>query len=341
MNSKGDSMSNNQGVSTEHPMRANADKIAKLAEPIYQLLNIQSFSYARFYWNKTYFSLGSRRDIDDYYWGNNLNEIGGPMLDLAFTPSVVMISEYANPDSEYAKRVVEPIREKFGLEHFVAYLKNYLGYSELIIFGATKENTTLLKNFYTHKKAINQFIRYFKYKGKDIIESAKKNKLKFALVKSELTNSNQADQPADIEAKDCFLNAIKTKRFYLDGVSELQCLNLAVKGYTFKKIAAELFLSARTVEAHINSVRNKLGIKSKKDISPEVAFNKELTALIKEFDASMKKQNSMANYNGNSSVHISLPHKLEAIVDPMFFDTDEANKLRGVSNHFGEYRQKA
>ncbi len=341
-------MANNLGVGPNHPFRANADKIAKLAEPIYRLLNVKNFAFVRFYWNKTYFSLGSNRDIDDFYWDNNLNEVGGPVHDLAYTPTPVVVHEYANPDSEYGRKVIAPIREKFGLAHSVAYLRNYLGYSELVILSADEDNKTLLRDFYVHQKAIKQFIRYFKYKGKDILKAAKKQKLKYEINRPE-RNLHNADCPVTQEARDRFMKAIQTKRYYLDGFGdetylsrrELQCLNLAVRGYTFKKIASELFLSARTVEAHINSVRNKLGIKTKKEISSDIEFSKELTALIKEFDTAVMIQNVNANHQSNSSVHVSLSNKVETIIDPMFFNTEEGNKIRPESEQLPQLIQEA
>ncbi len=340
-------MTNRLGITPEHPLRAHADKIHKLAEPLLQLLNAKTFSYCRFYWNQTYFSLGSRKDIDSFYWDNNLNEVGGPVLDIAYTPSVVMIDDFANPNSEYAQKVLDPIREKFGLEHFVTYFRNYLGYTEMIIFSAGKENPNLLRNFYTHKKAVKQFVRYFKYKGKDILQAAKKNRLQYLVKVPQSKEAPYISNPEENEkAKARFLNAVKTKRFYLDGTSEetylsrreLQCLNLAAKGYTFKKIAFELFLSARTVEAHINSVRSKLGIKSKKELPTEIAFNKELTALIHEFDATMKQQRVMPNFDKNNSIHLQMPHNVHAILDPLYFDIEEGNQLKSAANKYEAFQ---
>jgi hypothetical protein len=118
----------------------------------------------------------------------------------------------------------------------------------------------------------------------------------------------------------------------------IQGENLAIKGYTFKKIAFELFLSARTVAAHINSVRSKLGIKSKKALPTEVAFNREFTALINEFDASMKEQKVVPNYNKNNSVHFKMPHKIDAIVDPLYFDANEGNQAKAITNKAKQFQ---
>lgn len=50
-------------------------------------------------------------------------------------------------------------------------------------------------------------------------------------------------------------------------IKEMQCLELMAKGYTLREIGKELLLSHRTIETHLNNIKNKTGYYYKSDLT--------------------------------------------------------------------------
>ena len=48
---------------------------------------------------------------------------------------------------------------------------------------------------------------------------------------------------------------------------ELEVLRLLARGYTYKEVAAELFISGKTVETHVSSVLRKLQLSNRRELS--------------------------------------------------------------------------
>ena len=44
-------------------------------------------------------------------------------------------------------------------------------------------------------------------------------------------------------------------------------LRLIARGYTYKEVAAELFISGKTVETHVSSVLRKLQLANRRELS--------------------------------------------------------------------------
>jgi DNA-binding CsgD family transcriptional regulator len=51
----------------------------------------------------------------------------------------------------------------------------------------------------------------------------------------------------------------------------MKVVRLLVQGLTYKEIAAQLFVSPRTIETHVTHVFSKLGCKSRAQLRAEVA----------------------------------------------------------------------
>ena len=48
---------------------------------------------------------------------------------------------------------------------------------------------------------------------------------------------------------------------------ERDVLRLIARGYTYKEVAAELFISGKTVETHVSSVLRKLQLSNRRELS--------------------------------------------------------------------------
>ncbi len=101
-------------------------------------------------------------------------------------------------------------------------------------------------------KKIEQFIRFFEYKNKKKIIDALDNPFfnkKF---------NGEGKQKHDFDFL-LFKDKKITKR-------EIECINLIKQGHTSREIAQKFHRSQRTIEKHIENIKEKLDCKEKKDI---------------------------------------------------------------------------
>ena len=66
-------------------------------------------------------------------------------------------------------------------------------------------------------------------------------------------------QPDDVPAADQELDRLTAR--------ERDVLRLIARGYTYKEVAAELFISGKTVETHVSSVLRKLQLSNRRELS--------------------------------------------------------------------------
>ena len=71
--------------------------------------------------------------------------------------------------------------------------------------------------------------------------------------------ASSTEEPAAAEAGDADLDRLTAR--------ERDVLRLIARGYTYKEVAAELFISGKTVETHVSSVLRKLQLSNRRELS--------------------------------------------------------------------------
>ena len=136
-------------------------------------------------------------------------------------------------------------------------------------------------NFYLNNIQLLEYgIDYFDIKAKDLIDTTDKTKL--AYFKQKL-NFNILSQKELIlqQSKQFSLNAeIKTGKYSKLSYRETECLHYLSLGNSMKEIGSILNLSPRTVEHHLNSIKQKTGLLYKSQLVREFIKNAP-TALFK------------------------------------------------------------
>ncbi|HJD61952.1 MAG TPA: helix-turn-helix transcriptional regulator [Rickettsia endosymbiont of Columbicola hoogstraali] len=129
-------------------------------------------------------------------------------------------------------------------------------------------------NFYLNNTKLLEYgIDYFDVKAKDLIDTTDKTKL--AYFKQKL-NFNILDQRELIlqQSKQFSLNAaVKTGKYSKLSYRETECIYYLFLGNSMKEIGSILNLSPRTVEHHLNSIKQKTGLLYKSQLVREFIKN--------------------------------------------------------------------
>jgi DNA-binding CsgD family transcriptional regulator len=143
---------------------------------------------------------------------------------------------------------------------------------EVISFIANKNNSQINNLFVKYYNILEKFTSHFKLSLNDVISKAELYKAQFkdgcnlyVPEKEKLTDSNNIKS---------FLEAIGINKGVFDSSGkymqltskERQCLELMHVGHSVKGISKELLLSPKTVEVHLNNIKNKTGNHSKNEL---------------------------------------------------------------------------
>jgi LuxR family transcriptional regulator, quorum-sensing system regulator SolR len=133
---------------------------------------------------------------------------------------------------------------------------------------------------FNHIDILEQFILYFKFKAGKIIAKADSSRIikPWRNPDQDPKGLDTLDLSTDNFFKDTFPKKISIKINRIEIIlskRELHCLQLVMLGKSNHAIAKDLFLSPRTVESHLDSLRSKIGC-SNRDELIEFFLNSEL-----------------------------------------------------------------
>jgi DNA-binding CsgD family transcriptional regulator len=118
----------------------------------------------------------------------------------------------------------------------------------------------------SHVDLLQQFIRYFRDKAQPLIQQAEKNPVVISHLTPEQPKKSFALAQ---EQKLQFINSLKglsmTKR-------EFECLELLAHGLTSKEIARKLDIHPKTVDRHLESLKDKMNARNRIDLLRLTAF---------------------------------------------------------------------
>lgn len=144
------------------------------------------------------------------------------------------------------------------------------------IFGFSIKNIkdiAIINTFLSNTEYFLRFCHYFKEKVGDLINTASKDMILYSHRKSAISANKQNDQINK------FLAATQIKKYLYQQQElkfterEIDCLKYFIKGYTASETAIALGISKRTVETHLENIRNKTGMMNKNDLIKFVFSN--------------------------------------------------------------------
>ncbi len=272
-----------RAVGLDHPFRINCEEFAKITVGFREAFDIVGIGFLRCYWNKKFLSLCDHRQTSNAYWDNELYISHINTVDLINKPPHKAIKDgYTN--KAFAKGIttgIEILKKAGGFKNIVLHFKHYFGYSEMYTFTINEDIEVFTERLKKNKKELNRYLREIKSKSRSMIKEAKKVAIPITAfnLKDASPNKNQISSSKQ-----------RLRRYYLDGKFEnkylsypqIQCLAYLVQGCKYQEIADSIFLSRRTVETHINTIRFKLNCTNKQELIQKVKSDLGLMSVIND-----------------------------------------------------------
>ena len=259
-----------------------AQDLTDLLSPLKYCCNINHFAYQKLYATKEVEFVTTHPDITDFFWQNKFYEkIFFGNIDNYKTGHYLMTLL----NDQHIEKVTQAIKQGFNIDNNFVVIKKRTDFCEFYYFATKKENNTINGFYLNNIDLFENFILYFKEKAHKMLVKIAENKFFFP-------NSNDKSILAKPEnSKICPLNEVyKTyKRINNDNITlnkfltakELSCLKHVIQGLSAKETAQLMNISNRTVEKHIENIKNKLKCKNKsalilKSLQYKYAINDQL-----------------------------------------------------------------
>src|SRR3990167_2645312 len=221
----------------KHPSWNMAREVHEITKPLFQYFNINYFDFARFY--------------------KKNNEVLVLYSDPAWVVYFLNDPSYINPASYLKKgnhlwesyippEIIKIANTQFNHKHGITFHYDHEKYHEIFNFSAAAENYKILQLYSNTIEVLQKFCAYFiEKKCEDFLNSLGISSL----------YSNQ------------ILTFAKEKKIT---ARELDCLHHLSKGLTAKEIGKTLKISHRTVETHLQHIKEKAGCRKIIEIFSEI-----------------------------------------------------------------------
>ena len=172
---------------------------------------------------------------------------------------------------------------EYGIGKGVTYInKNKNGY-KAYVFSGPKNNIDLHTKLYSNMPLIKKFVTFFDEEIKDIRKKMMDSRVNLVKLKGDAYFQQQGliiPQENDKLHQCNFLHQLGILDSSISDVNltkrELQCINLYLEGNSAQKTSVILSISRRTVESHIDSIKNKLQLNYKRELFDKIRVLKEL-----------------------------------------------------------------
>lgn len=240
-----------------HPLLDFHDDISGICAPLLQQLNFSIVNFIRLYHNQDVFYLCDNRDWLQHYLKSGYPAIGAFENNKIFREQkFVLWDSLDNKDP-----IVIYSREQFNIKYGITFIKPFNGGYDFFNLGVSTNSPAVLEKLSTQIEPIEKFISIFYEKAKKIIAFAKKNCL-------------QLQQFGYVPA-----HVVVPERFYLGPTYNYQYLTYKeiiylkglLTGMTVPEIAKMNHISPRTIEKHIENIKQKVNCRTQYELGYTIA----------------------------------------------------------------------
>ncbi len=247
------------------PLFSEVSNIRSICSPL-KLINIDNFFFHRIYPDGFMIHLST-----DVIWGEYfLNKLFLLEYDEADINNHLYIENNVSLwEMNAHNQVWHDGREKFNVGNGISVLSEGNDkYKEISCFYASRYCYEL-NNFYLNNLDILQnFIMFFKEQASALIATFEQKRI--CLPRKYKIQTCESNGIFDIDKRKLFLSSIKPKKFLVKGKilteKEVECLYWFGEGKTSEEIGVILSRSKRTVEKHIEQIKEKVECYTKSDL---------------------------------------------------------------------------
>lgn len=242
-----------------------ASIVEALVEPLQRNFDITHFGFIRMFENGKFFRIANSPDWTRRYFECEFynNAAVYDMKNIPLNESRFSILA-GSPSNKYFHTMCCD----FNLWNHMLIYERYATHGDFWFFGTGRSNTQILSFYVNNKNLLKHFTLYFKEKASELLKIHESS----PLITTTLSPLDKKVQESE-DIKN-FIKEITCNKHHLEGKykgtslskREYECLFFLSQGWTMKEIAEKMNLSPRTVEVHVNNIKNKIGCNTKGEL---------------------------------------------------------------------------
>lgn len=154
----------------------------------------------------------------------------------------------------------------FKMDHGMVVVRHHKNYLETCCFSGLLAQRPLYNFFLNEKALFNTFMEHFTVQIDLSLLNLLEKGVTIGALKSSCGQPSVKDVQLTSEERATLAEVCGWKNLLKLSKREKECLMLLPDGYTYQMIGTALKLSERTVEHYLDSVKNKLGLKTRAEL---------------------------------------------------------------------------
>jgi DNA-binding CsgD family transcriptional regulator len=243
-----------------------SNEVAQICQPLSQTL-ASKFCYHRVYYDGAEVMLSNDVKWTEHYYSAGYSMANAQAKAVFKTGFVYNLwKDLSGPDHEIITSV-----NQFDWHHGITLVFQHPAYYEVIGVGARHDHDQFSSFCLSNIDLLERFVVYFREKAAALIQQAEANKIIFqhpqdwegiAQIQRFIRQSRHDERTALMEALKLYPCTAMPKHEILTQ-REQDCVRFLLQGKTSREMGESMFISPRTVETHLNHIKDKFECDSK------------------------------------------------------------------------------
>jgi len=240
------------------------DQIKRSCRPLFEYFNLNYFCFVSINCSGGYSYFANNIDWSEYY-GSNEFHLSNPFQrhPKLFCEGVYLLKN--NPNNELSE-ISRSAIDDFGIDFSLKLINKTNDGFEAFILASPSSDQTYFEMLLNELPMVRLFIKKFREENEAIFRAAEENQMDLGGLLGPAFYQNSIPAVQSPTARHSFLKKMGIDVDAVLSVREIEVIKLLLEGYSAAKIAPQIYLSRRTVEHHIERIKDKLGCGSKAEL---------------------------------------------------------------------------
>lgn len=257
-------MSDSIHLKHSHILLASSSEVDAICRPLKEAFNVTSFVYQRNFNDGSEIKLSNQPDWNKHFYEQGLYRLSGFEKHPDHYQTGLVVWSHLS----HHQPILNAARH-FNIDHGMTLIQKKPDGCEFYFIGTTPDKPFVTNLLLNNLDLLSQFTSYFKEQAAPLLKKANSERI-FIPQKHHTVKSMELGIPYKTNMVTSN-NIFNVKKLYLDNHQtlsqrEIACAKLLLQGKSARLIAEQLFLSPRTIETHIQHLKEKLNCRSKAEL---------------------------------------------------------------------------
>lgn len=248
------------------------DKIKSFCDPLVQLFGISHFYHAIITTSGHFIGLNLNREWEEYFFSDKSHLLIWPdKLPPCKVKNGIRLLQENEDENENFNKLLRKAEEGYSLNFSLQFIEKTSQGTHMYGFALNSSNPLQHMALINEMPLLRLFLKRFQEQFKTLYAALDENKVDLSnLLGPQFYNAKKIPVVTKSCVRDQFLQKMGIEIPAALTDKEIGVIRHLIKGYSASQIASELLISKRTVEHHLERIKNKFYSSSKSDLIQKI-----------------------------------------------------------------------